>query len=144
MTLPPNVSIPWNGSHQLRLGALTARKAMRLVEAKTWPPQNISFHRLSELLGFLSNKSTLNTNYSLTCNKDLTVDETRQCCYLSCLNWQWLTNSQESVDTFLFVVNLIFGLIAFPSTSVFVLGLIRKKEYEESILACLRIGIRAL
>ncbi|XP_065827177.1 uncharacterized protein [Oscarella lobularis] len=141
VTLPPNISIPprFVSYPVLRLDALTARKAISLLEAKTWPPQNlnVSAVRIFSLLELLSlpPQSNKRENHNLTCNKDLTMDEKRHCCYLSCSNWQWLTSSQESADTFLFVVNLIIGLIAFPSTSLFVLGLVRKKERTFPLVA---------
>ncbi|XP_065827175.1 uncharacterized protein [Oscarella lobularis] len=129
ITFPPNTTIPprFLNRQVPQISALTARKAMGLLEAKTWPPQNlnVSAAQLFSLLELLSEKRKY---HNLTCNSDLTVDEKRQCCYLSCSNWQWLTNAQEIVDRFLFIVILIFGLIAFPSISFFVVSLIRKKE----------------
>ena len=55
---------------------------------------------------------------NVTCNKDMTVDEERRCCYFSCKSWKWFDNSLTVADDVFFGINLILGVASLFLTTV--------------------------
>ncbi|XP_065842502.1 uncharacterized protein [Oscarella lobularis] len=93
---------------------------------------NISSMALASLI----NSYCLDQFSNLGCHRDLTFrNDSSPCCYVSCLNWQWLGETKTTVDSVIFAVTAIVGLVVFVAATVAIIAIKSKQKFPHLIVS---------
>ncbi|XP_065842068.1 uncharacterized protein [Oscarella lobularis] len=107
---------------------------------------NLSYDQLTAGIGLanisssalvsLMNSYCLDEFSNLGCQKDLTFENgSIPCCYVSCLNWQWLGETKSTIDSVLFAVTAVVGLVEFVAASVAIIAIKSKQKFPHLVVS---------
>ncbi|XP_065828225.1 uncharacterized protein [Oscarella lobularis] len=122
---------------KIELSPFALRKAMRILNITEWPPsENVSLSnsQLFALVTLVTSPLTLD-KHELTCNKDLSLDGDKQCCFLSCPDWNFITGARETIADAVFGVELILGVVAIIVASIAMLSMKTERKFPHVVVA---------
>ncbi|XP_065840620.1 uncharacterized protein [Oscarella lobularis] len=70
------------------------------------------------------------------CQKDLMLrNDSSPCCYVSCLNWNWLGESKRRIDLILFAVTTIAGFVVLVAATVSIIAIKSKQKFPHLMVS---------